>query len=641
MAKIKSFSLILGGVFGASAWFHPAVAGSDLWWHLASGRQILELGRVPSTDSFSFSFQGREWMNHEWLWDFLYWCVFALEPQAVAWLNLGVLFAVFGMAFALARRASGSLAAGALTVCLAAAASHWFLDIRPHLFTLLFLGVFLMTRERPWAPWSWAPLIVLWTNVHAGFVFGFGAIGLHALVETLRASQRAGHFALPHRLWIGVALCVPAMLANPWGWRIFEYPLAYLPIVSDTSYRELIEWKPPGFGLPVLGVGGPVAWLGTFQGRFWLLASAALAGAVRSARREPYPVALAAVAFAMALNSRRFIPLFAVCSAPLVAIGLVALAGVLRQRFAPLAHPRVAHAAAALAVVALLWLWKDVRFQPDLLGQWTQRDVYPEAAVRYLRELGPPARLLNHYNWGGYVMLHLPETRIWIDGRANTLYDERIFEDYRAFLSGDGSVRGRLASYPADAALIPSGSFEKALRSLPSPWRPVYRDSVAVILLPPGSPLLGRPLPDANTVVGGMPQYDRVQVQLLAAQGRYESAEQLAQRGLARDPLLIGLWTELALVQARQGAIDDVEATLAAARRIAPRRAYELWYFAGSLYRRLGQRERAVRALRAGLNSGPFVDIRSVQAQIEDIEQLERELDNGSAGGTRRMENPR
>ena len=27
---------------GAAAWFQPSVAGSDLWWHLAAGREILQ-----------------------------------------------------------------------------------------------------------------------------------------------------------------------------------------------------------------------------------------------------------------------------------------------------------------------------------------------------------------------------------------------------------------------------------------------------------------------------------------------------------------------------------------------------------------------------------------------------------------------
>src|SRR5712691_7796370 len=58
-----AFSAVL---LGASAWFQPSVAGSDLWWHLASGRELWKRGPFALTaDPFSYTFGGREWMNHE------------------------------------------------------------------------------------------------------------------------------------------------------------------------------------------------------------------------------------------------------------------------------------------------------------------------------------------------------------------------------------------------------------------------------------------------------------------------------------------------------------------------------------------------------------------------------------------------
>jgi len=61
-------------LLAASAWFQPAAAASDLWWHLASGRELWKRGPFAlSADPFSYTFGGREWMNHEWLWDVLYW----------------------------------------------------------------------------------------------------------------------------------------------------------------------------------------------------------------------------------------------------------------------------------------------------------------------------------------------------------------------------------------------------------------------------------------------------------------------------------------------------------------------------------------------------------------------------------------
>ena len=131
---------------------------------------------------------------------------------------------------------------------------------------LLFLAVFLLTRERSWAPWLWPPLMVAWANLHSGFVFGIGAIGLHVTVRTVEAMLRERRVVVPVREWIGVALCMLAMLANPYSYHILEYPLAYLD--SASPFRQIFEWKPPGFGLN----------LHDFVGRFWLLVIRALPG---------------------------------------------------------------------------------------------------------------------------------------------------------------------------------------------------------------------------------------------------------------------------------------------------------------------------------------------------------------------------
>ncbi len=94
-AKINRLAAATRAVVGAGAWSQPAVAGSDLWWHLASGRDIWSQGAIPRLDPYSFTAAGAAWMNHEWLWDVVYWGFYRIHPQAVAWLHLAVLLAVF------------------------------------------------------------------------------------------------------------------------------------------------------------------------------------------------------------------------------------------------------------------------------------------------------------------------------------------------------------------------------------------------------------------------------------------------------------------------------------------------------------------------------------------------------------------
>src|SRR5262245_25927319 len=47
---------------------------SDLWFHLAAGRQLLEGKTAPGADPFAYTTSNHYWANHAWLFDIgIYW----------------------------------------------------------------------------------------------------------------------------------------------------------------------------------------------------------------------------------------------------------------------------------------------------------------------------------------------------------------------------------------------------------------------------------------------------------------------------------------------------------------------------------------------------------------------------------------
>jgi hypothetical protein len=68
----------------------PAVLGSsqtifndgDVSWHIATGRWILEHGRIPTTDPFSFTWAGKPWVPIEWLAEVIYASAYGLAGYA-------------------------------------------------------------------------------------------------------------------------------------------------------------------------------------------------------------------------------------------------------------------------------------------------------------------------------------------------------------------------------------------------------------------------------------------------------------------------------------------------------------------------------------------------------------------------------
>ncbi len=634
IAKIKHLGAAGLALLAAASWFQPAVAGSDLFWHLASGRRIWREGGPASVDPFSFTFAQREWMNHEWLWDAMYYPLYALHPDVCAWFHLALVVVAFWLFYLVALRASATAASAGAALFLAAAASHWFIDVRPHVWTMLLLGIVLVTRERAFAPWLWPPLVLIWANVHGGFVYGLGVIGLFTLVKTLgpsppdltreldRAGDPAGRrlarrLVASRRLWIGAALAGLAMLINPWGYRILEYPLAYLD--AGSPYRNLIEWRPPGLSLDPSG----------FAGRFFWISALGFGGAPLLWRRDPFLVLLAAVTFAMAVTSRRFIPLFALTSAPLVACALAHLTEELGSRWPLLTRPALRRAGVLATLALCAWLWSEVRLAPRLLDRWTQADLYPSAAVSFLNALGPPERLLNQYNWGGYLMLHAPAAKLWIDGRANTLYDDDIFVEYQLFLAGERRAAPRLARYRADAAILPPGGFARMLTSLPDPWVEIYNDGEALVLVPPRSPLRTRTPPDLASVLV-QPELRVARGVVAKTRGDLALARRELEGAIRADPLFVRAYGELAVLEGEAGRPDAAAEAIARGIRADPRRVQDLRYFEGVAYERAGELARAVVAYRAARSKGPFGSPAEMTRLIETLEARLREGPQGA-----------
>ena len=618
LQKIESINRRLAPalIFAAvSAWFFQSfIMGSDLFWHLAAGRDIWQRGSVPHSDPFSHTFGGREWLNHEWLWDIIYWRFYEIGPDAVAWFNIGVLVVIFSLGYLLAYQTTGSIFASGVAVWLAAITSHWFLDIRPHLVTLLITSIVLVTRHHKWACWTWPPLMILWTNLHAGFVFGIGLVGLMMLVRTFEQSRDARKLSIPWTLWIAVGLCLFAWLVNPFGWRLIAYPLEYLK--GDTIYKQLIEWHPPPFGLDPT----------YFQGSFWWFVILAFIGLFCGGKRHLYLIALSAVTFAMAWKSRRFIPLFVVTATPLVSLTILAIRANFAERYPKLKTAWAGVGASLVALLVATYMWSHVKLGPSLLRHWAMGDLYPEEAVEYLKAIGPdngpPKRILNYYNWGGYIMLHAPGAKVFIDGRANTLYDEAIYKDYQLFLAGRPTPE-RLARYPADVSLLPAGGFSGALENFPSPWKPIYRNPRAVILAPPGSPLLSADLPAPSEVLksGIQPMVRRALAE--ANRGDTQQAIETLNKALEDKPYETRVYGLLAQLYAKMGSFDQLSALIERGIQENPRQHIRLRSMEGSTLQRAGQLQRALVAYKLAISKGPFSNS---ERQLRRIKELEREL---------------
>ena len=292
----------------------------DTGWHIRTGEWMLANRAVPRTDMFSFTHSGEPWFAWEWLWDV---CAAMLHQRfglgAVVLASMAVLSLTFALLYKLLKRRSGNGVAAIAMTALAAACSaiHWL--ARPHLFTWLFLVIFLhlidRVREgRTHLLWWMPVLTVLWTNLHAGFAAGIVLLGAYAGGEIVRAIAALNHEDRMKALRASVpylataAGCLAASLINPYFYHLHVHMASYL---SNTyEMKHIGEFQSISFQHPAARY-------------FEVMLVIGLAAAVMYARRGNYGNTLLIAGWAhLGLISSRNIPIFALVAAPAAAAAL-------------------------------------------------------------------------------------------------------------------------------------------------------------------------------------------------------------------------------------------------------------------------------------------------------------------------------
>jgi hypothetical protein len=460
---------ILGAVVAAFFVILTVVRGpidADYWWHLATGRLILESGSVPSVDPFSFAYDGA-WVAHEWLGE----VVIAALVDSVGFPITAALFgamtaaALLLPAFALHRRGV-QVRALLPWVVIGTYALASYATVRPQVISWLLLAILLVllmgigAGDR-YRPWLIIPLMLAWANLHGLWVVGLGVIGIYA------AFTLFGRTALAPRRWTAVGMLAGAAVASmltPAGPAGVLYPLRYLR-QDDWGTAFIAEWQsadftdPRQFGIALLILG--VILFGRRATSGWLatIAVIGLAGAVLAVRNAPLAVVL---------------------SLPMLALALDAWLGAPREVPPGRARQRrlLETGVAGVLIVAMLVVL------PQAITS-SEESAFPTEAFDRLEAVDPTARVLVDYDWGGYAIHRLSDTggQVFIDGRSD-MYPREIFEDYLAILGAEAGWEELAATYGVGAILVPPDA--PVAEAGGASWCEDHADERAVLLLPCG-----------------------------------------------------------------------------------------------------------------------------------------------------------
>ncbi|WP_224962146.1 hypothetical protein [Geomonas subterranea] len=458
----------------------------DTGYHIRVGDYILDTLSIPRHDMFSFLSPPLPWTAHEWLSEI----IMALVHRGFGLTGVVIFFAFFialssFLLFKIIHRGDSDILVSLLVVILVSGASqlHWL--ARPHIFSLVIMVVWyyildLYQYQERNLLYLLPVIMILWANLHGGFMGGFILLGAYLLgncVDALR-QRGEGRVVSLHKLRglaIAIAACIAVSVINPYGFHILLFPFQL------TSSKDLMdgvsEFLSPNFH---------EYYIKYFELLIFLLL--ATVGLSRY-KLNVIEIILIILFTHMALFSARYIPLFGIIVAPVVTKRLnqalrdsdSGLARFFKERSRNISRIdscTTGYVWPLVAIAAVLFLAESgrVHFQFD-------PKIKPMAAIDFLKREKISGNMFNNDEFGDcMIYAAAPAYKVFIDGRLDMYGADRLKEYFRVtnFKQGWEKV---LEKYRISWIIFPADTPLARHLLIDGNWKLIYADKVTNIFV--------------------------------------------------------------------------------------------------------------------------------------------------------------
>src|ERR1700733_2697016 len=184
-------------IFGLAAlllisWMSHKGGDTDAWWHLRTGRFILDQHRLPVPDPFAWTtylgkpmYPGEEItryfnLTHEWLAQVVMYSAYASTGLTGLAVMRAIALSLFcALAGLMTYRRTDSFYRALCATLAVAIVMYHFTDDRPQYFTYVFLALTINFLDARRFLWLLPPLFLVWANCHGGFVLGWVVVGVY------------------------------------------------------------------------------------------------------------------------------------------------------------------------------------------------------------------------------------------------------------------------------------------------------------------------------------------------------------------------------------------------------------------------------------------------------------------------------
>ncbi len=469
-------------------------ADLDLWHRMAVGKIFSQVGWVIYNDIFSYLPNKEMWVDHEWLSGVIFYDLGKFfGDYGLLTLQILIIFSILILIYRINQLIypENKYRISFYLIALLGIYVGFGSIIRCQSFTYLFftLWIYLLEKIRRGENrliWIFPATMLLWANMHAGFLAGIGLIVFYIIGEFLNKKNVSKYFLI-------LAMVVPVTLITPYGIKYWVYILN--AVAMPRPY--MTEW------LPLNPFKSFYAWFG-FNALFLIL----LAGYgykifSKKLKFDKVEIIALLITFYMSIKHERHSVFFVILAASYgyqhFIIFLNAIYGKFENKISEFFQNQdlneKLYFAKEYGTYFFLIITSWYLIFSSSISITLQN--YPIKAVEFIRKNNITGNLFVPFNWGSYAMWKLyPQNLISIDGRFEETYKLQSYLDVSEFTFF--KKKAVLNKYHNDIFLLKKPSEAYGLMKSLQGWKIVYENKKSAVFLPSSNKKSSWKMPENN-----------------------------------------------------------------------------------------------------------------------------------------------
>jgi hypothetical protein len=470
----------------------------DLWARLAVGSVFFQTGGILKHDIFSYLPTKKLWIDHEWGSGVIF---YGMAKYFGEWgffiIKAGIILLIFLLVIKIIKKQTDKKSAGIFYMMFLGfslfpgTASI----IRCQMFTYLFFTLWIYELERirlgnKKRLWIFPCTMLLWVNLHGGFLSGIGLVLIYAVGELLNRKNPLQYFKI-------LLMILPVTLINPFGFKLWEFIIS----ASLMPRPYIPEWQP-------ISLNGPFQMIMGFKihilSGFMLFVLLTSATAVKQLAQKEKPdwtkYMLTAVLLYLSIRHQRHVVFF-----------ILAVSGLFYKQYAELFDPIIAGIGKKLSgkyrkvwsaakygsgyvLLAIIFLCIMPLLYFHLILNPKE---YPYGSMEFIKQNNISGNLATRFSWSSYAFWKLyPNCKILIDGRYEEVYPDSVFNEAILFSEKKGKWYEVINKYHTDIVILPKNLYTPIDMQMLPGWDLAYQDFISVVLVPKDKIKLFNIVPD-------------------------------------------------------------------------------------------------------------------------------------------------